>query len=82
MGIKTVAIHSDVDASSVSIFLLYLDQDLFGVKKKSKNVGVPSPTQLCGCAQLQKNLIIHLYIKQNASIIMSLYVSFFFPLSF
>lgn len=44
MGIKTVAIHSDVDASSVSVFLLYLNQDLnqdlFWVKqKKVKYVG-------------------------------------------
>lgn len=42
MGIKTVAIHSDVDASSVSIFLLYLNQDLiylqFEKKKKVEDV--------------------------------------------
>lgn len=38
MGIKTVAIHSDVDASSVSIFLLYLNHDLIlgQVEKKWK----------------------------------------------
>lgn len=45
MGIKTVAIHSDVDASSVSMFLLYLNQNLICSlkKKKVKDVSFFSP---------------------------------------
>lgn len=40
MGIKTVAIHSDVDASSVSIFALFESGPYFGSnRKKVKDVG-------------------------------------------
>uniref|UniRef100_A0A2K5HHE2 Propionyl-CoA carboxylase alpha chain, mitochondrial n=1 Tax=Colobus angolensis palliatus TaxID=336983 RepID=A0A2K5HHE2_COLAP len=39
MGIKTVAIHSDVDASSVSIFLLCLNQDLILVQAEKVHPG-------------------------------------------
>uniref|UniRef100_A0A2K6PA68 Propionyl-CoA carboxylase alpha chain, mitochondrial n=1 Tax=Rhinopithecus roxellana TaxID=61622 RepID=A0A2K6PA68_RHIRO len=42
MGIKTVAIHSDVDASSVSIFLLCLNEDLIlGQAEKVRNTVHP-----------------------------------------
>lgn len=34
MGIKTVAIHSDVDASSVSIFALFELGSYFGSNRK------------------------------------------------
>ena len=72
MGIKTVAIHSDVDASSVSIFALFESGPYFGSnRKKVKDVGFY--LLAWKGTQLKKNtcLITHSCIKQNGSIIMS-----------
>lgn len=76
MGIKTVAIYSDVDASSVSIFLLYLNQDVI--------LGPVERNDRCMFSSWFEKSIHNFkkstkfWIKQNGSIMSSMYVLFIF----
>lgn len=77
MGIKTVAIHSDVDASSVSIYMLYLIRTLFcSNKKKERDVVFFLPWPEKGIHTIKKKiyLISHTLFKQKGSIMSSVYV--------
>lgn len=71
MGIKTVAIHSDVDASSVSIFLLCLNQDLIlGQVEKEGHTGFFSwPAK--DIFEFKNCLLVHCCVKQNDIITVS-----------